>query len=82
VNAQHIQDWLVEFVAALLAVDVDRIDVTMSLDQLGVDSATTLVLAADLGSWLGVELSPLELVDHPTVEALAAHTAAALPVNA
>lgn len=80
-NAQSVQDWLVEFVSALLAVRVDRIDATMALNQLGVDSATTLVLAADLGSWLGVELSPVELADHQTIEALAAHSVAALTVH-
>jgi phthiocerol/phenolphthiocerol synthesis type-I polyketide synthase B len=71
-----IREWLIEFVEQLLDVPAGRIDVLMSLDMLGVDSATTLVMAGELSDLLGVELSPVELVEHTTIEALTAHLAA------
>jgi acyl carrier protein len=73
-----IREWLIEFVEQLLDVPTGRIDVLMSLDMLGVDSATTLVMAGELSDLLGVELSPVELVEHTTIEALTAHLAAQL----
>jgi acyl carrier protein len=78
---QDIQDWLVGFVERLLEVPARHIDVTMPLDMLGVDSATTLVLADELSALVGVELSPVELFDHTTIEALTVHLAS-LPLAA
>ena len=73
-----IREWLIEFVEHLLDVPADRIDVLMPLDMLGVDSATTLVMAGELSDLLGVEVSPVDLVNHTTIEALTAHLAAQL----
>ncbi len=71
-----IREWLIAFVEELLDVPAGQIDVLMSLDLLGVDSATTLVMAGELSDVLGVELSPVELVEHTTIEALTAHLSA------
>jgi acyl carrier protein len=73
----EIRRWLVRFVAGVLAVDEAAIDTGMRLERLGVDSATTLVLAADLGAALGTELSPVRVFEHRTIEALAAHLVSA-----
>jgi acyl carrier protein len=81
VSEREIQDWLVSFVADLLAVADDEIDVRMPWDSLGVDSATTLVIAAELGDVLERELSPTEVLDQGTIESLAAHLSAAEPVG-
>ncbi|MGN5380578.1 acyl carrier protein [Streptomyces lasalocidi] len=40
---------------------------------MGVDSATTLVLAADLTALLRREIRPAEIFEHPSIEKLAAH---------
>ncbi|GIG56818.1 phosphopantetheine-binding protein [Longispora fulva] len=74
-TAQPIQDWLVGFVADLLAIAPSEVDPTATMEALGVDSATTLVLAGDLGVLLGRTIPPTELLDHPTLAALADHLA-------
>ena len=68
----EIRQWLVRFIAGVLDVDESAIDPGMRFERLGVDSATTLVLAADLGAELGTELSPVWVFEHRTVNALAA----------
>jgi acyl carrier protein len=75
VTPEDIEDWLVGFVVQLLGISARHIDITMPLNMLGVDSATTLVLAGELSELVQVELSPVELFDHATIEALTAHLA-------
>jgi phthiocerol/phenolphthiocerol synthesis type-I polyketide synthase A len=71
VTEQQIRAWLVDFIGDLLSVDAACVDVDMPFDRIGVDSATTLVLAADLAKWLRVDLSPIEVFEQPTIRALA-----------
>jgi acyl carrier protein len=71
----EIRRWLVRFIAGVLDVGESAIDTGMRLERLGVDSATTLVLAADLGAALGTELSPMWVFEHRTIGALAARLA-------
>jgi acyl transferase domain-containing protein/acyl carrier protein len=64
--------WIAEIVA-------ERLDVAASIppDQaftdLGVDSVEAIGLAADLGSRLGLRLTPTALYEYPTARQLAAH---------
>lgn len=80
-STEDIQDWLVGFVANLLDVPPELISVTMPFESLGVDSATTLVMAADLSEWLRVELSPVEVFEYSTIRTLADRLAAVVPVG-
>ncbi len=80
-TTEDIEHWLVGFVASLLEVEPAMIEVTMPFDLLGVDSATTLVLAADLSEWLQVELSPVEVFEYATIRSLAERAAATVPVG-
>ena len=80
-RVEEIQDWLVGFVAALLEVEPAMIDVAMPFEQLGVDSATTLVLSADLEEWLGLELSPVEVFRYPTIRSLTERVAVGAPLG-
>lgn len=70
---QQLTDWLREYLADLLDVTPEQIGTDIPLEQLGVDSATTLVLSADLTAHTGRETRPGEIFDHPTVDRLAAH---------
>ncbi|BFV60921.1 hypothetical protein KCMC57_up60250 [Kitasatospora sp. CMC57] len=70
---QQLTEWLREYLADLLDVTPEQIGTDLPLEQLGVDSATTLVLSADLTAHLGREIRPGEIFEHPTVEGLAAH---------
>ncbi|HTZ42363.1 MAG TPA: acyl carrier protein [Jatrophihabitans sp.] len=80
-TTEEIERWLVGFVASLLDVPPQLIAATMPFDSLGVDSATTLVMAADLSEWLRVELSPVEVFEFATIRSLAERLAAVVPVG-
>ncbi|MBB5101168.1 SDR family NAD(P)-dependent oxidoreductase [Streptomyces spectabilis] len=62
-------------VAGHLGVPADRIDAGASYYALGLDSATLLRIAAELGERLGTKLAPTLLFEHATVTALAGHLA-------
>ncbi|MEV0503099.1 beta-ketoacyl synthase N-terminal-like domain-containing protein, partial [Streptomyces spectabilis] len=62
-------------VAGRLGVPADRIDAGASYYALGLDSATLLRIAAELGERLGTKLAPTLLFEHATVTALAGHLA-------
>ncbi|MFF4614081.1 SDR family NAD(P)-dependent oxidoreductase [Streptomyces albidoflavus] len=62
-------------VAGHLGVPADRIDADASYYALGLDSATLLRIAAELGERLGTKLAPTLLFEHASVTALAGHLA-------
>ncbi|HLP87800.1 MAG TPA: acyl carrier protein [Nostocaceae cyanobacterium] len=66
----EIQDWIIAYLANLLAVNKDEIDVTIPFDRYGLDSSAAVGMTGDLGDWLGKEIDPTLLYDYPTVEAL------------
>lgn len=70
-TATEIQDWLVSYVAELLEVDLDKIDITISFERYGLDSSAAMELSGELEDWLGRELAPTLVYDYPTIEALA-----------
>lgn len=78
----EIQAWIVAYLAELLAVDKDEIDVTVPFDGYGLDSHATIGLSGDLEDWLGQELETTLLYDYPTIEALAKHLAQEAAVSA
>jgi acyl carrier protein len=70
---QQLIDWLRDYLADLLDVTPEQVGTDIPLEHLGVDSATTLVLSADLTAHTGRETRPAEIFDHPTIEQLATH---------
>ena len=66
----EIQNWIVNYLAELLEVNPEKIDVTISFDSYGLDSSAAIGLTGDLEDWLGREVAPTLLYDYPTVEAL------------
>jgi acyl carrier protein len=56
----EIQDWIVTYLARLLQVEPEEVDITVPLDSYGLD-------------WLGCEIDPTVIYDYPTVEALSEH---------
>jgi acyl carrier protein len=74
-SASEIQAWMVSYVAQLLEVEPDEIDVTLAFDQYGLDSAAAVGMTGDMEDWLGTRLDPTLLYDYPTIEALARHLA-------
>ncbi len=70
---EEIQAWLVSYLAELLEIEPDEVDVTIPFDRYGLDSAAAMSITADLEEWSGHELEPTIMYDHDTIEALARH---------
>jgi acyl carrier protein len=73
ISAPEIQDWLVAYIANLLEIESEEIDVTIPFDRYGLDSSAAVGMTGDLEDWLGKEVEPILLYDYPTIEALARH---------
>ena len=69
-TAADIEAWLVSYIAELLEIKTNEIDLTIPLEQYGLDSSEAVVLSGDLQDWLGCDLDPELLLDYPTIEAL------------
>lgn len=69
----EIQEWIVAYLAQLLEIKPQEVDVTVPLDSYGLDSSAAIGLTGDLEAWLGCEIDPTVIYDYPTVEALSEH---------
>jgi len=67
---KEIQNYVVNYLAELLEVKPDRIDVTISFERYGLDSSAILELTGDLQTFLGQELDPTLFYNYPTVQAV------------
>lgn len=75
VTPREAEDWLIEKIAHRLGVTTAEVSREVYFDELDLDSTEALILAGELESWLGFELSATTLWYHPTVRDLAAHLA-------
>jgi acyl-CoA synthetase (AMP-forming)/AMP-acid ligase II/acyl carrier protein len=74
-TAADIEWWTREWVSARLGVDASAVDPDRPFVELGLDSASGVALAAALSSWLGRDVSPTLVWDHPTIRLAAEHFA-------
>jgi acyl carrier protein len=72
-SATEIQDWIVAYLADLLEIEPEEVDITIPFDRYGLDSSAAVGLTGDLEEWLSTEIDPTVLYDYPTVEALGQH---------
>ncbi|MEO1351549.1 MAG: AMP-binding protein [Cyanobacteria bacterium J06635_15] len=70
-TSDDIQKWLVAYLAELLEVTVDDIDVHAAFDRYGLDSVMVFGMTGDLETWLGQKLEPTLPCTYPTIAALA-----------
>lgn len=73
-SSQHdeatIRQWIVDYLVDVLDLEKEAVGATTRFDHLGVDSTTAVAMSGDLSEWLGKELAPTLLYDHPTVDEL------------
>lgn len=69
----EIQAWLVSYLAELLEIEPDEVDVNIPFNRYGLDSSAAVGMTGDLEEWLGYDLDPTLIYDYPTIEALAGH---------
>ena len=74
-EADALQQWLIERLARHLKVSPSEIDARQPFARYGVDSMTTVRLSGELAEWLNRKLSPTVFFDYPTPEALARYLA-------
>lgn len=74
-TAAEIQAWIVTYLAELLEIESEDINVTISFDRYGLDSSVAVGLTGDLEDWLERKLDPTLLYDYPTIESLSQHLA-------
>ena len=72
----EIRDWCVAYLAKSLKLAPERIDPQAKFARLGMDSAASVFLVADLEDWLGLELSVELMFEYQTPAALARYLAA------
>ncbi|TBR56990.1 hypothetical protein B4U84_26530 [Westiellopsis prolifica IICB1] len=72
-SKEKIQNWLRCYVADLLSVNANKIDITVPFDRYGLDSSSTIGMLADLEDWLAHRLEPTLVYDYPTIQSLAKH---------
>ncbi|HEX6047365.1 MAG TPA: beta-ketoacyl synthase N-terminal-like domain-containing protein [Pyrinomonadaceae bacterium] len=74
-NSEIIRTWIVAQIAERVGLDPVELDVRKPLRSYGLDSVANVAITADLGTWLGRDLSPTLIYEHPTIEALVQHLA-------
>ena len=72
-SKDEIAQWCQEYVADLLGVAADTIDLDANFDRLGVDSALAVSLLMEVEERYGVDLPPEALFDNPNLNAVAAY---------
>lgn len=70
-----IRDWCVKYLARTLELPHQEIEPGVTFARLGLDSANSVYLIVELEEWLGLELTPELLFEHPTISDLARYLA-------
>ena len=71
----EIRDWCVKYLARTLDLPQETLDPDVKFARLGLDSANSVYLIVEIEDWLGVELTPDLVFEHPTIAELARHLA-------
>ncbi len=66
-----LRSWLVDYLVNTIGLSPDEVDCDASLNDLAVGSADAVVMVGELSELLGRQLSPVDLWQYPTVNALA-----------
>ncbi|MEM9156415.1 MAG: acyl carrier protein [Cyanobacteria bacterium P01_F01_bin.33] len=70
IGSAEIQDWIVTYLAELLDVESEDVDVDIAFDRFGLDSSAAIGMTGELEEWLGKEIDATILYDYPTVKSL------------
>lgn len=81
ITAAAIKAWLVSYLAEMLEIEPEEVDITLEFNDYGLDSSAAVGITGDLEEWLERELDPTLLYDYPTIESLAQHLASELKVD-
>jgi acyl carrier protein len=74
-SAREIQEWLVSYLAVLLDLDVETVDIDDTFASFGLDSSAAMGMVGDLEEWLERKLDPEVIYNHPTIATLSKYLA-------
>jgi acyl carrier protein len=69
-SSEQIHTWVVNYIANLLEIEPEKVDVKVPFDRYGLDSSAAVGLTGDLADWLRCDIDPTLLYDYPTIESL------------
>jgi len=69
----RVQAWMVAYMADLLDIPQENVDVTLSFEQYGLDSAATVAFTSDLGIWINTKLDSRLMVEYDTIQTVSGH---------
>ena len=72
-SKEEIAAWCQQYVANLLEVPPESVDLNADFDRLGVDSALAVSLLVEVEERYGVELPPEALFENPNLNAVATY---------
>lgn len=72
----EIAGWCVDYLARLLERPPESIEADAPFARVGLDSAMALYFTIDLEKWLGIEVWPEIVFEHPSIARLSAYLAA------
>ncbi|MDP0398898.1 type I polyketide synthase [Tsukamurella strandjordii] len=75
-DAVTIRSWIVDYLVENFDVDRRSVDTAAPMTDLGVGSKDLVVLAGELGEYVGAVVSPVDFWEHPTIDQLVAHLTA------
>jgi acyl carrier protein len=75
VTREQISEFCIACLAKVLRISKESVETDTKFNRIGLDSAMVVYLMMDLEEGLGLELSPDDFYDHPTVNALSGYLA-------
>jgi acyl carrier protein len=72
-------EWCVAYLSRTLDLPEGPVDPHVEFTRLGLDSASSVHFIVELEEWLGLELAPELIFEHPTIADLARHLARRQP---
>jgi acyl carrier protein len=70
-SESDIREWCADYLARTLGLPQAELDPDAKFSRLGLDSANSVYLIVELEDWLGLELTPELIFEHPTIAELA-----------
>lgn len=70
-TVEELETWFISYLAELLDLDTEEIDLESSFQSYGLSSAEGVGMMGDLSDWLGTKLNPSLIFEYPSILALA-----------
>lgn len=70
ISVESIQAWLISYIAQLMDISTQEVDIQLSFENYGLDSSAAVSLIGDLENWLNIDLSPEIIFDYPNIKTL------------